>query len=215
MIRSCVTNAQSLQQYPVATQVQNLWEEEEAKEQQMVNQEHEEEDEEDLVTDAITGRPYRALSKNKAQQLSADLQEEWKRANPQLAVELPVDSHRQRVISAVESSQVVVIAGETGCGKTTRIPRFLLEECVRGGRGAECNILVTQPRRISAVSVAHRVAQEMGPALKRSVGHQVDSHLIGTSWQQLSIHDRLAEIHKKMQQMQTKKCFVLIWSINF
>lgn len=162
-----------LAQYPVATQVQNLWEEEEAKEQQMVNQEHEEEDEEDLVTDAITGRPYRALSKKKAQQLSADLQEEWKRANPQLAVELPVDSHRRRVISAVESSQVVVIAGETGCGKTTRIPRFLLEESVRGGRGAECNILVTQPRRISAVSVAHRVAQEMGPALKRSVGHQV------------------------------------------
>lgn len=165
------------------TQVQNLWEEEEAKEQQqMLNQAHEEGDGEDLVMDAITGRPYRALSRDKAQQLSAYLQEEWRRANPQLAVELPVDLHRQRVISAVESSQVVVIAGETGCGKTTRIPRFLLEEYVTGGRGAECNILVTQPRRISAVSVAHRVAQEMGPTLKRSVGHQVQSLLSGTSW---------------------------------
>lgn len=156
----------------MATQVQNLWEEEEAKEQQTVNQE-EEEEEEDMVTDAITGRPYRALSKDEAQQLSAYLQDKWERANPDLNVELPVDSHRQRVVSTVNSSRVVVLAGETGCGKTTRIPRFLLEEHVKGGKGAECNILVTQPRRISAVSVAHRVAHEMGPALKHSVGYQV------------------------------------------
>lgn len=160
----------------MAIQVQNLWEEEEAREQQMVNQEHEEE-EEDLLTDAITGRPYRPLLKHEAKQLSAHLQEEWERANPVLNVELPVDAHRQRVVSAVQSSRVVVIAGETGCGKTTRIPRFLLEERVRGGEGAECNILVTQPRRISAVSVAHRVAHEMGPALKHSVGYQVDTGL--------------------------------------
>uniref|UniRef100_A0A3B4B657 Helicase ATP-binding domain-containing protein n=1 Tax=Periophthalmus magnuspinnatus TaxID=409849 RepID=A0A3B4B657_9GOBI len=97
----------------------------------------------------------------------------WESAHPGFTVELPVDAHRQRVLSAVRSSRVVVIAGETGCGKTTRIPRFLLEERVRKGAGANCNILVTQPRRISAVSVAHRVAQEMGPALKRSVGYQV------------------------------------------
>lgn len=165
-------NAQSLYQYPVAAQVQNLWEEEEAREQQMVNQE-EEEEEEDMVTDAITGRPYRPLSKDEAQLLSAYLQDKWERANPGLSVELPVDSHRQRVVSTVNSSRVVVLAGETGCGKTTRIPRFLLEEHVKGGKGADCNILVTQPRRISAVSVAHRVAHEMGPALKHSVGYQV------------------------------------------
>ncbi|KAM9349131.1 ATP-dependent RNA helicase DHX30 [Symphorus nematophorus] len=161
-----------LTQYPVATEVQKLWEEEETREQQTVNQEYEEE-EEDLMTDAITGRLYRPLSEYQAQQLNARLQEEWVRANPRLSVELPVDAHRQRVVSTVESSRVVVIAGETGCGKTTRIPRFLLEERVRGGEGAECNILVTQPRRISAVSVAHRVAQELGPALKHSVGYQV------------------------------------------
>ncbi|XP_067462111.1 ATP-dependent RNA helicase DHX30 [Thunnus thynnus] len=162
-----------LAQYPVATEVQKIWEEEEERGQQAVNQEDEEEEEEDLVTDAITGRPYRPLSKQQAQQLNTHLQEEWHSANSGLSVELPVDAHRQRVVSAVQSSRVVVIAGETGCGKTTRIPRFLLEECVRGGKGAECNILVTQPRRISAVSVAHRVAHEMGPALKHSVGYQV------------------------------------------
>lgn len=158
----------------MATQVQNVWEEEETIEQQTLNQDQEEE--ENMLTDAITGRPYRPLMNFEAQQLSAHLKEEWDRANPVLNLELPVDAHRQRVVSAVQSSRVVVIAGETGCGKTTRIPRFLLEEWVRGGKGAECNVLVTQPRRISAVSVAHRVAQEMGPALKRSVGYQVGTN---------------------------------------
>ncbi|XP_075953803.1 ATP-dependent RNA helicase DHX30 [Anarhichas minor] len=160
-----------LAQYPVATEVQKLWEEEEARGQQAVNQEDEEEEEN--LTDAITGRPYRHLSEHEARQLSAHLQEEWERVSPGLSVVLPVDAHRQRVISEVQSSRVVVIAGETGCGKTTRIPRFLLEESVRGGEGATCNVLVTQPRRISAVSVAQRVAHEMGPALKSSVGYQV------------------------------------------
>ncbi|XP_018531992.1 ATP-dependent RNA helicase DHX30 [Lates calcarifer] len=161
-----------LEQYPVATEVQKLWEEEEVRGQQTENQEDEKE-EEDSLTDAITGRPYKPLSEQEARQLSANLQEEWERANPGLSVELPVDSHRERVVSMVQSSRVVVIAGETGCGKTTRIPRFLLEERVRGGEGADCNILVTQPRRISAVSVAQRVAHEMGPALKHSVGYHV------------------------------------------
>ncbi|KAM4552301.1 ATP-dependent RNA helicase DHX30 [Odontesthes bonariensis] len=161
-----------LAQYPVATEVQKLWEEEEARGQQTVNQDEEDEDE-DFVTDAITGRPYRPLSEHQAQLLNLRLQNEWEKASPGLCVELPVDAHRQRVISAVRSSRVVVIAGETGCGKTTRIPRLLLEEHVKGGEGAECNILVTQPRRISAVSVAHRVAHEMGPELKHCVGYQV------------------------------------------
>lgn len=144
------------------------------RERQTVNEANEEED---FVSDAITGRPYKPLSEQQAQELSAYLQEEWEQANPVLNVELPADAHRERVVSAVRSSRVVVIAGETGCGKTTRIPRFLLEESVRAGEGAECNILVTQPRRISAVSVAHRVAHEMGPALKGSVGYQVDTGL--------------------------------------
>ncbi|KAM6948718.1 ATP-dependent RNA helicase DHX30 [Aplochiton taeniatus] len=161
-----------LTQYPVASEMQRLWEEEEEHGQQRLNQQDQEE-EEDLVSDAITGRPYRPLSDHEAQALSANLRGEWERANPGLGVELPVDSHRQRVVSAVESSRVTVIAGETGCGKTTRIPRFLLEGRVRAGEGAGCNILVTQPRRISAVSVANRVAQEMGPELKGSVGYQV------------------------------------------
>lgn len=165
-----------LLKYPVATEVQKLWEDEEARGQQAVNQEEDEEDEEDL-TDAVTGRPYRPLSEPEARQLSAHLLEKWEAVSPGLSVRLPVDAHRERVISEVRSSRVVVIDGETGCGKTTRIPRFLLEEGVRDGQGATCNVLVTQPRRISAVSVAHRVAHEMGPALRSSVGYQVHTSL--------------------------------------
>ncbi|XP_038159679.1 ATP-dependent RNA helicase DHX30 isoform X1 [Cyprinodon tularosa] len=159
-----------LTQYPVATEIQKLWEEEESRGQQTMN---EEEGEEVFIADAITGKPYKPLSQHQARWLSCHLQEEWEKANPGLSVELPVDAHQQRVVSAVRSSRVVVIAGETGCGKTTRIPRFLLEEQVRRGEGAECNVLVTQPRRISAVSVAHRVAHEMGPHLKHHIGYQV------------------------------------------
>ncbi|XP_037538116.1 ATP-dependent RNA helicase DHX30 [Nematolebias whitei] len=160
-----------LEQYPMATEVQKVWEEDEERGQQTVNQDDDEE--EDIVTDAITGRPYRALSEQRAQMHNLRLQQEWENSRPGLSVELPVDAHRQHVVSVVRSSRVVVIAGETGCGKTTRIPRFLLEDHVRGGEGAECNVLVTQPRRISAVSVAHRVAHEMGPQLKHHVGYQV------------------------------------------
>lgn len=134
-------------------------------------------EEDDYVKDAITGRPYRELSEQQAKLLSIHLQKEWENSKPGFSVELPVDAHSQRVVSAVRSSRVVVIAGETGCGKTTRIPRFLLEEHVRGGEGATCNVLVTQPRRISAVSVAHRVAKEMGPHLKHHLGYQVKTSL--------------------------------------
>ncbi|XP_051944363.1 ATP-dependent RNA helicase DHX30 [Hippocampus zosterae] len=156
-----------LTRYPVEAEVQKLYEQED----DIVNQE--EAEEEDLIMDAITGKPYRPWSPWEMRHLNEHLQEEWESAGPGLSTELPVDAHRQRVVSAVRASQAVVIAGETGCGKTTRIPRFLLEDRVTAGHGAECNILVTQPRRISAVSVAHRVAQEMGPALKHYVGYQV------------------------------------------
>lgn len=155
-------------------EVQKLWEERADQRQSSSFDEEDDEDyDDDPVLDAITGKPYRPLNPEEMELLSDSLLKQWERAGPPRGAELPVDRHRERLVEAVEASQVVVVAGETGCGKTTRIPRFLLEDRVRGGAGAQCNILVTQPRRISAVSVAERVANEMGPALRPCVGYQV------------------------------------------
>ncbi|TKS84319.1 ATP-dependent RNA helicase DHX29 [Collichthys lucidus] len=77
--------------------------------------------------------------------------------------QLPVFQHRHRVLEALKRHPVVVVAGETGSGKSTQIPQFLLEELLTGGKAAQpCNIVVTQPRRISAMSLACRVSEELG-----------------------------------------------------
>lgn len=62
-----------------------------------------------------------------------------------------------------------MISGETGCGKTTQLPQYILESEIESGRGAFCNIICTQPRRISAMAVAERVSAERGEPLGDSV----------------------------------------------
>ncbi|XP_073533113.1 ATP-dependent RNA helicase DHX30 [Phyllobates terribilis] len=122
-------------------------------------------------SDPITGRPYTPISEAEASYISCSLEERW---DSSVALQgLPADQHRELILAAIKSHQVVVIAGDTGCGKTTRIPRYILEDAIVSGHGAHCNLLITQPRRISAVSVAHRVGQELGPRLRRNVGYQV------------------------------------------
>lgn len=69
--------------------------------------------------------------------------------------------------------QVVVVSGETGCGKTTQLPQYILESEVEAARGAACSIICTQPRRISAMSVAERVAAERGENLGESVSFYI------------------------------------------
>ena len=69
------------------------------------------------------------------------------------------------------SNQVVLIEGATGCGKTTQVPQYLLDEAWQGGR--PCRVMCTQPRRISAVSVADRVATERGEAPGDTVGYTI------------------------------------------
>jgi ATP-dependent RNA helicase DHX36 len=56
--------------------------------------------------------------------------------------------------------QVIVISGDTGCGKTTQLPQLVLDDLIRRGCGGEADMICTQPRRISAISVADRVAAE-------------------------------------------------------
>ncbi|XP_069677317.1 3'-5' RNA helicase YTHDC2-like isoform X2 [Periplaneta americana] len=84
---------------------------------------------------------------------------------------LPIWPMREDIINLINSNQVVVISGETGSGKTTQVPQFILEHCL--GTGKTCRIICTQPRRISAVSVSERVAAERDEKIGQSVGYQI------------------------------------------
>ena len=83
--------------------------------------------------------------------------------------ELPVSERRKEIAAAIGAHQVVIVAGETGSGKTTQLPKI----CLDLGRGAAGMIAHTQPRRIAARTVAARVAQELGSPLGQQVGYRV------------------------------------------
>ncbi|NJJ02768.1 ATP-dependent RNA helicase HrpA [Corynebacterium coyleae] len=82
---------------------------------------------------------------------------------------LPVSARRDDIMELVRDNQVVVIAGETGSGKTTQIPKMLLEM----GRGRRGLIGHTQPRRLAARTVAERIADELGQDIGESVGYAI------------------------------------------
>ncbi|XP_068272943.1 ATP-dependent RNA helicase A [Nyctibius grandis] len=86
---------------------------------------------------------------------------------------LPVKNFESEILDAIHHNPVVVIRGATGCGKTTQVPQYILDEYIKSNRAAECNIVVTQPRRISAVSVAERVSYERGEEPGQSCGYSV------------------------------------------
>lgn len=86
---------------------------------------------------------------------------------------LPAFNEKERLLKAIAKNQVIVISGETGCGKTTQLPQYILESEIESGRGAFCNIICTQPRRISAMAVSERVSTERGEPLGESVGYKV------------------------------------------
>lgn len=71
----------------------------------------------------------------------------------------------------IETNQVVVIQGATGCGKSTQVPQFILDHFRLQNK--VCNIIVTQPRRIAATSIAKRVAEQRRWKLGTVVGYQV------------------------------------------
>ncbi|CAA9376980.1 MAG: ATP-dependent helicase HrpA [uncultured Nocardioidaceae bacterium] len=83
--------------------------------------------------------------------------------------ELPVSARKDDLAAAIRSSQVVVVAGETGSGKTTQLPKI----CLELGRGVRGMIGHTQPRRIAARTVAERIAEETGTEVGGAVGYAV------------------------------------------
>ena len=79
----------------------------------------------------------------------------------------------EELLHCLNTAQVTVICGETGCGKSTQCPQFILDDAIENGWGDKCQILCTQPRRISAIGVADRVADERAEKIGETVGYQI------------------------------------------
>lgn len=86
---------------------------------------------------------------------------------------LPVHQNITDILTQVELNQVSICMAATGSGKSTQVPQLLLDDAILQGKGALCNVICTQPRRIAAISLAQRVANERGESLGESVGYQV------------------------------------------
>ena len=87
----------------------------------------------------------------------------------EFAPELPISARAPEIVDAIAGNQVIVLAGETGSGKSTQIPKM----CLAAGRGTRGRIACTQPRRVAALSLSRRIAEEMGVSWGREVGCKV------------------------------------------
>ncbi len=83
--------------------------------------------------------------------------------------ELPITARKDDLVAAIRAHQVVVIAGETGSGKTTQIPKM----CLEAGLGIEAKIGCTQPRRVAALSISKRIAEELNAVWGQQVGCKI------------------------------------------
>ncbi|XP_054875386.1 3'-5' RNA helicase YTHDC2 isoform X2 [Amphiprion ocellaris] len=84
---------------------------------------------------------------------------------------LPVYEHKEEIVQLIRENKVVLVVGETGSGKTTQIPQFLLDDCSKNGE--PCRIFCTQPRRLAAIAVAERVSAERGEHVGQTVGYHI------------------------------------------
>ncbi len=127
----------------------------------------------DLQKRAAAGRPFdRDLGKlQRALAASTERVAERRRRLPVIdfPAQLPISAKRELIAETIDRHQVVVLAGETGSGKTTQLPKI----CLDLGRGVRGLIGHTQPRRIAARTVASRIAEELNTPLGESVGYQV------------------------------------------
>ena len=116
-------------------------------------------------------RPNPRPRRNPPRPFSAEQVEARRASVPQIVYpeQLPVSTRREEIAAAIRDHQVVVVAGETGSGKTTQLPKI----CLELGRGITGLIGHTQPRRIAARSVAERICHELGVSLGETIGYQV------------------------------------------
>ncbi|XP_010509537.1 PREDICTED: DExH-box ATP-dependent RNA helicase DExH1-like isoform X3 [Camelina sativa] len=122
------------------------------------------------LPDSLEKEKFSAAHKERQEKLKAT---ESVKALQAFREKLPAFRMKEGFLKSVSENQVLVVSGETGCGKTTQLPQFILEEEISSLRGADCNIICTQPRRISAISVASRISAERGEPIGESVGYQI------------------------------------------
>lgn len=116
------------------------------------------------------------LTRNRG--VDKQLSEEWealKRNGSLMKVRqtLPAMATREAIRSAIQKSNVVVVSGETGSGKTTQVPQYLFEFMCEDGEGSKANIVCTQPRRLAATAVAMRVAEERDEEIGGTIGYSI------------------------------------------
>jgi ATP-dependent helicase HrpA len=83
--------------------------------------------------------------------------------------DLPITAKKSELIESIRNHPVLIVAGETGSGKTTQLPKF----CLAAGRGVFGAVAVTQPRRIAAITVGNRIAEELGEPIGQTVGYKI------------------------------------------
>ncbi|KAL5182264.1 DExH-box ATP-dependent RNA helicase DExH7, chloroplastic [Glycine soja] len=124
---------------------------------------------------------------------------------------LPIAALKGDILKLMEEHDFLVVCGETGSGKTTQVPQFILDDMIESGHGGYCNIICTQPRRIAAVSVAERVADERcepSPGSDGSlIGYQVRLDSARIVWRLL--RDRLptkANLSRRQVEIHDQTC---------
>ena len=86
---------------------------------------------------------------------------------------LSIWDKKEEIMDIISKNQVTVVCGTTGCGKTTQLPQYILDWETERGTAGDCNIVVTQPRRISATSISQRIADERLERIGDSVGYTI------------------------------------------
>ncbi|TKA74498.1 hypothetical protein B0A49_06569 [Cryomyces minteri] len=121
----------------------------------------------------ISWRPYTDLSQRMLEQWQSKQESPAQQRMMRVRQSLPAWKLQEAIVQAVNANQVVIISGETGSGKSTQSVQFVLDDMIKKGLGEAANIICTQPRRISAIGLADRVADERCSTVGDEVGYAI------------------------------------------